>query len=677
VESPFTFDELLSAWERVQENEGCAGADGVSVAQFARNFPARLRAALSLIERDAYLPFPLLRIVIEKRAGAAATRTLLVPSVRDRVLQTAAARQLSRSFEEEFLDCSYAYRPGRGVDRAIARIRELRDQGFTCLLEADIESFFDEVSHDRLLHDLGCHGVPPPLYPLLRQWIRAETWDGRQIARLTRGIPQGSPVSPILANFALSSLDLALEKSGCRLIRYSDDFLVLARTRPEAEQALAITTEALRALDLSLKSEKTRITDFAAGFHFLGVWFHDDDIWTPWKASRAMGRLVAMAHPLPAHARRRYELGEPRPTAMAEAFRRGWQDAPRPPEPEPAERSADMAFLYLTQQGARLRKSGDRLLVENDEEIVLDTPYHKLDHVLVFGNVQVTTQALGELLEKGVPVSLFSRQGNFRGAVVPPAGKNVLLRIHQFQAFADAGRALAIAREIVAVKIENGAAVLARLGARTGGPAPDFAAEAARARTASTVAELDGIEGAAARRYFDAAMAHNRSEFVWNGRNRHPPTDGLNALLSLAYTLLTHEASALLEGLGLDPCLGFLHQVDYGRPSLALDLVESFRQPVADRFVLQLVNRRVIGPEDVSKRQAGAGVFLKPPALIRFFECYEKWVLNRPPGQPSFRDRLHHAAEALLVALREGADYAPYRFDHEAEEECSTWSVTI
>ena len=108
-----------------------------------------------------------------------------------------------------------------------------------------------------------------------------------------------------------------------------------------------------------------------------------------------------------------------------------------------------MAFLYLTQQGSVLRKTGDRLLVEKDDEILMDLPYHKLDHILVFGNIQITTQAMAEMLEKGVPVSLFSHQGTYRGALTPAHGKNVILRMHQFEAFRDGERALGIAKSVV------------------------------------------------------------------------------------------------------------------------------------------------------------------------------------------------------------------------------------
>jgi CRISPR-associated protein Cas1 len=240
-------------------------------------------------------------------------------------------------------------------------------------------------------------------------------------------------------------------------------------------------------------------------------------------------------------------------------------------------------------------------------------------------------------------------------------------------------RALEIARELIAAKIENGGAVLARYAARAGdrASAPGFAAEAEAAASAGDIAVLDGVEGSAARRYFGALMRHNKSALIWDGRKKHPAPDPLNALLSLAYTLLMHEMGSLLEGVGLDPYLGFLHQMDYGRPSLALDVIEPFRHAVSDRFVLQLVNKQVIDAGDFESHGGSAAVFLTPAALIRFFECHEKWMLNRPPGQPSFRERLRHTAEGLDAAIRDGSKYTAYRFDHEAEDECFTSSVTI
>jgi CRISPR-associated protein Cas1 len=176
------------------------------------------------------------------------------------------------------------------------------------------------------------------------------------------------------------------------------------------------------------------------------------------------------------------------------------------------------------------------------------------------------------------------------------------------------------------------------------------------------------VEGAAARQYFSLAMRFNKSEMSWPGRVKHPATDPLNALLSLTYTLLMNELAALLEGAGLDPYLGFLHQVDYGRPSLALDLMEPFRHPVADRLALTLVNRHVLAPEDFQSG-TGHGMYLAAKPMRRFFEEYEKWMIGRKEGKTSFRETLRHEVEKLCSALRSGERFAPWEFGKAEEGE--------
>ena len=589
MSTPIDLEMLWDAWERVQDNEGCAGCDGITVERYSHDVDRHLKGLFERLDADEYHPYPLLKIVVEKKPGSFEHRTLLVPVVADRVAQTAVAHYLSRSFEEEFLECSYGYRPGRSVDRAVARIRQCRDAGYRVVVDADIRQYFDRIDLTLLLERLGAAGIEPRVMDLLRLWVRASIWDGRHVVPLRIGIPQGSPISPLLANFFLADFDRELEKSGQKLVRYADDFVVLAKTDEEAKQSLSRVGTLLDEAHLSLNTEKTHITSFAEGFHFLGVLFEKEGIWIPWKRDSRKGRILFMARPMPAALRQRYEL--PRPETVMEQALRKAQHALLPPKSGPIDtRSPEMAFLYLAEQGSVLRKSGDRFLVEKDDEVLLDLPYHKLETILLFGNIQVTTQAMAELLERGIHLSLFSRQGRYRGALTPSQGSNIERRIRQFECFRDSARSLAIARAIVEAKLENGLATLNRYAHRTAASESfvqcrdQITAILPRLSTVANIEQLDGFEGTGARNYFTALMTFNRSEFTWEGRRKHPATDPLNALLSLAYSLLAHELTALLEGFGLDPYLGFLHQPDYGRPSLALDLVETLRHPVADRL---------------------------------------------------------------------------------------------
>ena len=180
-------------------------------------------------------------------------------------------------------------------------------------------------------------------------------------------------------------------------------------------------------------------------------------------------------------------------------------------------------------------------------------------------------------------------------------------------------------------------------------------------------AALLGFEGASSKIYFDAFWMFNKSEFAWEGRRMHPPPDALNSLLSLAYTLLTSELTGLLEACGLDPYLGMLHQIDYNRPSLALDVIEAFRYPLVDRFVLRLVNRRQFQKEDFQVSEVNGAVHLKPLALKRFLGEYEQTLLGR--NEPyAWRDVLRDEVQRLARALREGETFAAFRFAPEGEE---------
>ncbi len=672
---PFGEEQLWRAWERVQENSGCAGADGVSVDQFAKKAQHSIPALIERVQGGVYRAFPLLKIVVEKRHGSSKMRKLLVPTVADRILQTATARHLSRSFEEEFLECSYGYRPGRSVDRAIARLRKCHEMGYRFAVDADIESYFDRVSHELLLQQLRSRDIEPEVLDLLTGWVQAEVWDGQRLTRMGAGVPQGSPISPLLANFFLEEFDLELEKSGRKLIRYADDLVVLSKTRDEAEQAMLVTESALAALHLKLNREKTAITTFEEGFRFLGALFLGDAIWIPWKHESQKGRVLFMAPPLPLGMRTRYEFPAPR-GGMELALQRAHVRRFRQYKPtKETERSRNMAYLYLTEQGSVLRKAGDRFLVEKEEEVLLDLPYHKLEAVLLFGNIQVTTQALGELLEKGVKLSLFSRQGGYRGCLTPPQGKNVPLRLAQFERYRDPKIALSTAVALVSAKIRNGLAVLTNYREKHQ-VSPEFEdrrhtiSESLQACGSSdSIASLDGHEGAAASAYFHCLMEFNSSGMTWSGRKRHPATDPLNALLSLTYTLLMHELTGLLDSIGLDPYLGFLHQMDYGRPSLALDLLEPFRHPVADRLVLTLVNRQMIDAADFRPGGEAGGLFLAPAPLKRFLGEYERWVLARPSGAAAgdgvaggFRTALRDEVERFAAAVRDGTEFTPYQW---------------
>lgn len=290
----------------------------------------------------------------------------------------------------------------------------------------------------------------------------------------------------------------------------------------------------------------------------------------------------------------------------------------------------DALPLYVQQQGAQITKNGERLEVWLRKEKQCEARLFETSQVCVFGNIQVTTQALGAMLTLGIPVSFYSTGGWFRGIAYGMSHKNVELRRTQYQAAFDPTRSLSFASSFVAAKIDNCRTLLMR---NNPGLSPEVAKNlsvlSGEAREARGTEMLLGIEGNAARLYFSAfgGMLKSRQEapdwtFDFNGRNRRPPLDPVNALLSFAYSLLVKDITFAALAVGFDPFLGFYHRSRYGRPALALDVMEEFRPIVADSVVLWVINNGIISPGDFLRR--GPAVALKPEARKKFISAYEK-----------------------------------------------------
>lgn len=272
--------------------------------------------------------------------------------------------------------------------------------------------------------------------------------------------------------------------------------------------------------------------------------------------------------------------------------------------------------LYVQTQGIYLRQEGETVVAEKDGQVLMRLPIHTLSGLVTFGNVMCSPFLLHLCAERGVAVSFLSEHGRFLARVTGPVSGNVLLRVAQVRAHDDPDRKGDIARSCVAGKIANDRNLLLRR-MRDHGDTPALRTAAAaladvllRLRDSPPdAARIRGLEGEAAAAYFAAfndLLLANREAFAIASRNRRPPIDPMNALLSFLYTLLAHDCRGALEGVGLDPQVGFLHELRSGRPSLALDLMEEFRAPVADRLALTLVNRQQLSPKDFKTTESGA-----------------------------------------------------------------------
>ncbi len=329
-----------------------------------------------------------------------------------------------------------------------------------------------------------------------------------------------------------------------------------------------------------------------------------------------------------------------------------------------------MSTLYIVEPGARLEKEYGRFLVTLHDELLLRVPAGSVSRVVAVGRVGVTTPALHALLAAGIPLAFLSRGGKLLGTLSPPMAGNLPLRQAQYGRDADADFCLALARAIAAGKLRNQRTMAARLARRHDRPdgiAAELGALAARAEAAADMDALRGIEGHGARLYFRAYRAAFSPEWGFEKRTRRPPRDPLNALLSLGYSLLTQNMMSALEIIGLDPYLGYYHAETYGRPALALDLVEEFRAPVVDSLVLWVVKQRILKPDDFRPSGEKGGVELTDRGLRLFFHQFsrklESAVLVRELGRRlTYRKLFDVQARRLARAITgDHEQYRPFR----------------
>lgn len=328
--------------------------------------------------------------------------------------------------------------------------------------------------------------------------------------------------------------------------------------------------------------------------------------------------------------------------------------------------------LYITRPECYLHKERETVVIKQGDNKLGQFPMLALQNILCFGQVSVSPGLMAACLETGVGLSFFTEFGKFQAQVMGMPKGNVLLRRTQYRWADDEEKSVSVARLMIAAKVGNCRAVLMREQRNHGASdtltqaAEKMAALLENIRYARNVPQLMGLEGEAASVYFGVFNALLRAQgFEFSGRVRRPPGDPVNALLSFAYVLLASECASALAGVGLDPYVGFLHQDRPGRKSLALDLMEELRAPLADRFVLTLINRGQMKLDDFVTEASGA-VRLKDDARKTFLTAYQerkKESLKHPYLEESIELGLLPHAQALLLARHLRGDmqyYTPF-----------------
>lgn len=295
-----------------------------------------------------------------------------------------------------------------------------------------------------------------------------------------------------------------------------------------------------------------------------------------------------------------------------------------------------MGTVYITQDDAFIGKTDERLQVRSQKKTLLDVPMIKVDGVVVLGRATISPAALIELLERKIPLSFLTGTGRFLGRLEPPLTKNIFVRAAQWKADENSPQAIHVVRSFIRGKLKNYRNTLMRAQRETADPnsasAPKLAEGIRRLEqaiapinTTNTIDALRGLEGAGSAAYFGCFQTLIRVDgFTFITRRKRPPTDPVNALLSFGYSLLRHDIESAVNIVGFDPYLGYLHTQRYGRPSLALDVMEEFRPLVVDAMVLAAINRRSLTPADFTTEPLSGAVSLSDDGRRTFLRLYEQ-----------------------------------------------------
>jgi group II intron reverse transcriptase/maturase/CRISPR-associated endonuclease Cas1 len=594
-------------------------------------------------------------------------RALAIPPFWDRVAQRAVNDCITPACDLLMSEASHGYRRGRSRHTASLDINRAWQDGYRWVYEADIEDFFDSVDWDKLRLRLEALYRDDPVIDLILAWMAAVVdYQGFSVQR-SMGLPQGAPLSPTMANLMLDDLDNDLEQAGFRLVRYADDFVVLCRDRAQAEAAGQEVRRSLAELGLQLNDAKSRVVSFQQGFRFLGFVFMNDLVLDVSATPKDAAHSAAPKPPSPNSWLARF--GQRAARALGDNSS-AMPAATKPTDPATSqvplaigERQEQGLALMVTGASALVSSSRGRVVVTRDDQVIAEAPWRSLQAVLLLGPHHITTPALRHAMAHDVPVHLASRGGHYQGLAcnAQPGREGAALWLTQRQRCDDAIWSLAAAIAVVMARIRHMREVL-----RQRQPAGFVRERDALQRALNEAGRADdrsmlnGIEGQATRTYFAALAKLVPDAYAFQGRNRLPPRDPFNALLSLGYSLLHAQHITLLRVAGLYPWIGFYHQRHGRHAALASDLMEPFRH-IVERAALAAVGRGGIPPEQFHA-DPQRGCRLAPPALKRYLA--DLWLrLERPVGRIGEQDsypvleQMQRQNRRLIDALRTGSDF--------------------
>jgi len=605
-----------------------------------------------------YHPPNLKGVVIAKKNGG--IRTLAIPPFRDRVLQRTVARQLTPALEQLMHRGSHGYRPGRSRITASYDIKAAWRQGYRWVYESDIEDFFDCVSLEHLEIRLRALFGKDPVIDCIIRWMQAPVLFNGQLIERKNGLPQGSPLSPLMANLILDDFDQDMKSAGLKLIRYADDFVILCKNSVDANAAGDVARKSLEEHGLKLNKEKTRITAMDEGFRYLGYLFVND------MALETNGSVVQNNQETLApnswlsQLQQKSAITLDYESSFTDVLKKIANNKPL----DLGERDKEGAFICITGAPSILTTRLKHLRVLRDDKQLYDLPWRSIQSIILFGNHQITTQAMHAASQHNTPIHFANSMGNYKAVLWSgqPANQGHQLWIKQVASFSDNEKCLYLSRLIVISRLRHMKESLRRRSLVHKSKIIDQMMR--RVNLSKDLEQLRGYEGKATSDYFQKIALILPEQFNFKKRNRRPPTDPFNALLSLGYTLLFGYTESIIRNVGLLPWQGFYHQPRGKHAALASDLMEPFRH-IVENTAIRMLTTGQINIDAFDQSPAGA-CHIKAEArrlylaqLSKRFETPIKAVGETTPEK--LFNHSYNQAYSLQNWITQGIPFKPWR----------------
>ncbi|MBF2063642.1 MAG: CRISPR-associated endonuclease Cas1 [Calothrix sp. C42_A2020_038] len=626
----FTLEQLTFAWSQVRAGSRSAGVDGITVDLFAASADEQLQIILRRLQQESYIASPAKGFYVPKKNGG--RRLIGIPTVSDRIVQRLLLDELYFPLEDIFLDCSYAYRPGRNIQQAVQHLYGYYQYQPKWVIKADIADFFDNLSWALLFTALEALKLEPIVQQLIEQQIKSGIIIAGQYRNAGKGVLQGGVLSGALANLYLTGFDRKCLSQSINLVRYGDDFVIACSTWQEANRILDKVTTWLGEIYLTLKSEKTQIYIPDDEFTFLGYRFAHGKVYAPpppepvlkgeWVISDS-GTPYFRTSPRPAKPVSRppkaCSIDKPVNFPRA-AISHYWQDF--------------MTTLYVTDQGAYLSVKDQQFQVYYQGVLRIKVPVSRVTNIILFGCCNVSHGAASMALRRRISIMYLSQKGKYFGRLQVEGEARVEYLMRQVQCSQNPDFTRRQAEAIVKAKLHNSRILLMRLNRRRKSQDADEkiiknAADSleilmSKLPFADSMDMLRGYEGKAATIYFQALGSLFSGKFKFEKRTKRPPTDPINSMLSLGYTLLSQNVYSFIQAVGLHTHFGNLHVPRDNHPALVSDLMEQWRAGLVDSLIVYLVNSEVFTIDDFTLPDERGGVYFQTHALKKFLKHWEE-----------------------------------------------------